>query len=711
MNLVKRSPESTYKNRRAMSNKLIIILVAFCVTGSWAQTNVDFKAANFKDDKEGLKKAVAAIKAGDVFLEAGNEAIYGIVTPKENFKQAIHEFQKAQKFNSSNSELNFKLGNAYLYTNEKSLALTYLEAAQKLNPEVDDFLDFYLGMSYQLGMEWGKATKHYKKFEASSKSKQVASLGKMLSKRLTECKHGTTLQGDKKRVWVDNVKEINSGLDDYSPCVSMDGSMLMFTSNRENGKPSESGYDWDHDVYVSYLNDGKFSKPKNMGNEINTPDNETTGMLSYDGTKLLLFKEVDGQHDIFESELKGSKWVPMYSFASVINTKDNQTYGSFNANQKKIYYINDRTKGESNFGTDIYFSQVMDKKTRKYEFPNTAGKMVNTKFNEGSVYMHPNGDLMFFSSEGHNSMGGYDIFVSRRKQGQWQEPENLGWPINTPYDDHFFAMTASEKYAYIASNRGGGEGGTDIYKVTFWGEDKYHEIDTEDYLLASIANPITDPQIEKGVVVKRKSLTVFKGVTLDALTDKNVTATIDITDNATGKVIETIKTNTATGKFLLSLKSGKNYGIAVKAKGYLFHSENFDIPETSEYNLVDKEIRLKNIEIGSKIALRNVFFDVGKSIVKSESDAELGRLVKLLKDVPGLKIELSGHTDNKGSESLNKKLSQDRATAVVNYLKAKGIAAGRMIAVGYGSVQPVASNKSAEGRQQNRRTEFMITAN
>ena len=353
----------------------------------------------------------------------------------------------------------------------------------------------------------------------------------------------------------------------------------------------------------------------------------------------------------------------------------------------------------------------MDKATRKYEFPNTAGKLVNTKFNEGSVYMHPNGDLMFFSSEGHNSMGGYDIFVSRRKQGVWQAPENLGWPINTPYDDHFFAITASEKYAYIASNRSGGEGGTDIYKVTFWGDDKFHEIDTEDFLLASIANPITDPHIEKAVTVKRKSLTVFKGITIDALTDKSVLATIDITDNATGKVIETFKTNSATGKFLLSLKSGKNYGIAVKAKGYLFHSENFDIPATSDFNLVDKKIRLKNIAIGSKIALRNVFFDVGKSIVKQESNAELGRLVKLLKDVPGLKIELSGHTDNKGSESLNKKLSQDRAKAVVNYLIGKGISGSRLTAVGYGSSKPVASNKSAEGRQENRRTEFEITAN
>lgn len=692
--------------------KLITILIAvICVSGIGAQTNVDFKASNFKDDKEGFKKAKEALDKGDEYREAGNEAIYAIENPGENFKQAIQEYSKAQKFNPNNADLNFKLGNCYLYTNEKYNALNFLETAKKLDPEVDDFLDFYLGMSYQLEMKWSDAIKHYKKFESSSRSKQIASLGRMLTKRMQECKHGQTLQGDKKRVWVDNVEEVNSPLDDYSPCVSMDGSMLMFTSNRDNGKPSKSGYDWDHDIYVSYLNDGKFSKPKNMGNEINTADNETSGMLSYDGTKLLVYKEVDGQYDIFESQLKGSKWVPMISFSPQINTKDNQTFCSFNANGKKLYYINDRKKGEANYGTDIYVSQRMDKSSRKYEFPNTAGKAVNTKFNEGSVYMHPNGDLMFFSSEGHNSMGGYDIFVSRRKQGQWGEPENLGWPINTPYDDHFFAFTASEKYAYIASNRGGGKGGIDIYKVTFWGPDKFHEIDTEDYLLASIANPITDPHIEKAVEVKRKSLTVFKGVTVDALTDGAVEAQIEITDNSTGKKIQTFTTNSATGKFLLSLNSGKNYGIAVKAKGYLFHSENFDIPKNSEYNLVDKVIKLKNIAIGSKIALRNVFFDVAKSTLRPESNSELDRLVKLMKDVPGLKVEISGHTDNTGSESLNKKLSQDRAKSVVNYLIGKGVSASRLTAVGYGSSRPVATNKSSEGRQLNRRTEFEIKAN
>ena len=157
--------------------------------------------------------------------------------------------------------------------------------------------------------------------------------------------------------------------------------------------------------------------------------------------------------------------------------------------------------------------------------------------------------------------------------------------------------------------------------------------------------------------------------------------------------------------------SGKNYGIAVKSKGYLFHSENFDIPSGSGDNLVNKVIELKNIAIGSKIALRNVFFDTGKSTLRMESNGELDRIVKLLKDVPTLKIEISGHTDNTGSAAINETLSQQRAEAVVTYLKNKGIAPTRLTAKGYGASKPVNSNSSDEGRQQNRRTEFEIKGN
>ena len=157
--------------------------------------------------------------------------------------------------------------------------------------------------------------------------------------------------------------------------------------------------------------------------------------------------------------------------------------------------------------------------------------------------------------------------------------------------------------------------------------------------------------------------------------------------------------------------SGKNYGIAVKAKNYLFHSENFDIPTGSSDNLVSKLIELKNIAIGSKITLRNVFFDLGKSSLRAESNGELDRVVKLLKDVQTLKIEISGHTDNTGSATTNETLSQQRAEAVVTYLKNKGIVPARLTAKGYGSAKPVATNSTDDGRQQNRRTEFEIKGN
>lgn len=223
--------------------------------------------------------------------------------------------------------------------------------------------------------------------------------------------------------------------------------------------------------------------------------------------------------------------------------------------------------------------------------------------------------------------------------------------------------------------------------------------------------PMKDAQVEATVDVNKKSFTVFKGITIDAMTKKPVEANIEITDNVTGKVIETFTTNSATGKFIITLASGKNYGIAVKADKYLFHSENFDIPNGAADNLVNKVIDLKNIAIGSKIALRNIFFDTGKSTLRPESNSELDRLLKLMKDVPTLKIEISGHTDNTGSATLNETLSQSRAEAVVAYLTSKGIAANRMVAKGYGASKPIASNGSEDGKQQNRRTEFEIKGN
>jgi outer membrane protein OmpA-like peptidoglycan-associated protein len=692
---------------KKISITLTILTMTFCLNAQ----NVEFKSSNFKDKKEELKSATDAINKGDDFLKAGNELTYNLKSPADNYLLALNYYMKAQSFNPNNAELNFKIGNSLLYTSRKAEALKHLEKAKELDPKVDGFLDFYLGMAYHLKGDFTKALEYYQSFESNAKSKSVASLGAMLDKRMKECRIGKELYANPVRAWVDNVESVNSSFDEVSPCISTDGGTIYFTSNRDNGRSAKETGLWDDDIYTTENEDGKWSKPKNIGAPINTDKDETATMLYFDGSRMLLFKDVDGSFDILESKLKGSRWSEPESVSPNINTRHHQTHASYELGARKMFFIvNKENDGEAK-NSDMYFSGVIDKVSKKWGTPQPVGITINTKFNEGSVYMHPNGEVMYFSSEGHNSMGGYDIYMSVKKQGQWSEPINMGYPINTPYDDMFFAATANGKFAYIASNRDGGKGGYDIYKVTFWGPDKEPAIDAEDYLLASIANPIQDVKPERQVAVDKVNLTVFKGKTVDALTGKPVQADIEIIDNSKAELIETVTTNSESGKFLLALNSGFNYGISVKAEGYLFHSENFDIPAQSEYNLVNKVIELKNIKKGSTIALRNIFFDTGKATLRAESNTELERLVKLMKDAPKLKVEISGHTDNTGSNAINEQLSQDRAQAVVDYLVKKGIASDRLTAMGYGSSVPVASNNSAEGRQQNRRTEFKILEN
>ena len=185
---------------------------------------------------------------------------------------------------------------------------------------------------------------------------------------------------------------------------------------------------------------------------------------------------------------------------------------------------------------------------------------------------------------------------------------------------------------------------------------------------------------------------------------------IKITLNKTGEEFITLNSNSSTGKFL-SLPAGENYGISVLSDGYLFHSENFNIPINSGFDLVDKVIELKNIKVGSNITLRNVFFDLGKSKIKKDSYPELDRLVDLLNDISTLKIEISGHTDNIGNKDFNELLSMQRASAVLNYIVNKGINKNRLTAIGFGDSKPIDSNNTKVGRANNRRTEFKIIEN
>lgn len=669
---------------------------------------VEFKASNFKDKKEEFKAIKAKLDQADEYLTLANDAVALVTNPGDNFIKALNIYLEAQKFNANSARNNMNIANCYLYTNEKYKAIEYANKAYKLNADIDPFLHFIYGQTLQLQREFKDAKSHYKTFEENAKNKYVEEYKKLMSKYKKECKYGEEIMADEKRVWVDNVTEVNSAEDDFSPSLSVDGETLIINSRRKNSHTPKNGI-YDSDIYQSNWDGKKWSSPKNVGAPLNTEHDEAASALAYDGQRLLLWKtDDDGSSTIYESALNGINWgAPHAKMSYIVKKNQNTTFACYEPLDIKVHYITDK-RGNRN----IDFSGLMVQYDNKWGEGKSVSHILNSKFHEESVYIHPSGEIMYFSSQGHNSMGGTDIFVSYKDElKQWGDPINLGYPINTPYDDQFFAATANGKYAYISSNREGGSGGTDIYKVTFWGQEKQVIVDSEDYLLASIAKPIKDKTIAKEVKVDQKSLTVFKGKVVDAITGKTIEASLEIVDNANGKTISTFKSNSVTGKFLLSLPAGTNYGISVKKTNYLFHSENFNLPSDGAFNMIDKTIELKNIEIGSKIALRNVFFATGSSTVTDESYPELDRLVKLLNDVPRLKIEISGHTDNQGSDKLNTKLSQERAEAVMTYVANKGISGGRMTAKGYGPSQPVANNNTSTGRQENRRTELEIIAN
>lgn len=687
--------------------KTTILLITFLASSFFGLSqNVDFKAGNFKDDKEGLKKANAAIDAGDELYKPALEAAFLIQDYGIDFKKALKQYEIAQKFNPNNALLNFKIGVCHANSSDPSLSIPFIKKAQELDPECDPFLSFYRGYVYQLEGQYDEALKAYKLFEATYKKSDEYI--KFFRQRTGQCTAAKKYVANPIRVWVDNVTELNTPEDDIAPSVSTDGAEMIFSSKRKNANPVNEVEEYDFDIYSTSLEGGQWSKPKAI-TTLNTPTDDVSNCLSYDGTRLLMHRMNVNQTDIYESRLKGANWSEAAKMNfNISSDKSNEKYACFSEDGWKVYFGRDNDAKTA--GIELMFSGMQNK--MKQDFM-TAQSLVSvcSKFNEGPVYIHIDGETMYIASEGHESIGGYDIFISKRTSGNWGPPVNMGYPINTPYDDFFFSTSANRKYAYISSNRAGGAGGFDIYRVTFLGAEKKPITEIEDFLLASIAQPVKDHTIEKTVTVNKKSLTVFKGVTIDAISRKAVEAQIEITDNATGQIIETFTTNSATGKFIITLNSGKNYGIAVKAAGYLFHSENFDIPAGSDDNLVNKTIELKNIAIGSKIALRNIFFDVGKATLRPESNAEMERLVKLLNDVPKLKIEISGHTDNTGSAVLNETLSQERAEAVVKYLSGRGIAAARMTAKGYGSTKAIATNNTEDGRQQNRRTEFEIKGN
>lgn len=682
--------------------KNIVIVFSLFISHLSIAQNVEFDKDNFKDNKDALKAAKNSLEEGDIFYQQGY--IY--------YKQALDHYLKANAFNPNNAVLNFKIGQCYLYSNDKLKSIPFLEKAFKLNPLVDPDIRYSLGKAYHLDMQWDKSITEFTAYKLTIKQKEYPAIYADVEKHIEECTFGKVLVQKPIRVFIDNVgSEINSPHSDYGPVISADESVMIFTSRRPGstgGKIDPGINEHFEDIYMSIKKNGKWTAAVNMGSPINTDDHDANSGLSADGQKFLIYIGKNNG-DLYESALKGDAWSKPEQMNKNINSDNyHESSACYSPNGKLVYFVTDNPNLGGFGDRDIYVAEKDDK--GKWGKPVNLGPTINTKYGEEGIFIHPDGKTLYFSSQGHQTMGGYDIFKSvyDEKMKTWSKPENIGYPVNTSDDDVFFVVSASGRHAYYTSINSKGLGKNDIYMITFLGNEKPVILNNEDNLLASITAPIKETVVAPAVEIKGAQLTILKGTITDALTQKILEATIEIIDNKTNELVATFTSNSSTGRYLVSLPAGRNYGIAVKKEGYLFHSENFDIPVTAAFQEVKKDVELKNIAVGSKIVLKNIFFDFSKATLRPESTNELQRLVKLLNDVPTMKIEISGHTDSKGSAEYNQSLSDNRSKAVVEYLVKAGIAADRLIAKGYGKDQPIATNETEEGRQLNRRTEFKI---
>ncbi len=694
---------------------LIIILITSCISlftyNLNAQVSAEINKKEFKQGKNGFKDAMSSVKTGDAY--------YSMHQPGA-FRMALTQYLAAYEYNQHYPELNYKIGACYLYSTEKSKAIDFLEKAFNAKPGVASDIHYLMGWGYQLSYQFEDAISSYRKFKnkqgSETKKKKGDATAPDVDKRIQECEDGKILVKNPIRVFIDNLgSTVNSKYPDYGPVITTDESLMIFTSRREGstgGELDPNDMLYYEDLYISYNDEKKgWTETINMRN-LNTEGHDASVGLSPDGQILYTYKGVpDGT--LFESKLDGDSWTKAKDLNKNINTKFQETSASISYDAKKLYFVSDRPKDEFGNttlgGKDIFVCERQD--NGKWGSPKNMGAPINTKYDEEGVFMHPDGVTMYFCSKRNGSIGGYDIFYSENDgAGNWSEPTNIGYPVNTPDDDVFFVVAGNARYAYYSSAREDSYGLQDIYRITFLGPEKMMVMGTEDILIAS-SNATIQQKVEQEVVeVKTVRLTIMKGTISDALSELPVEATIEIVDNDKDELITTLTSNSKTGKYLVSLPSGKNYGIAVKADGYLFYSENVDIPEATAYQEVTKDIVLSKVGIGSKIVLKNIFFDYGKETLREASFPELNRLVALLESYPDMKIEIGGHTDSDGGLKFNTELSEARAKSVVDYLVDAGISKPRLTFKGYAYLQPIATNDTDEGKQQNRRVEFKVVS-
>lgn len=484
---------------------------------------------------------------------------------------------------------------------------------------------------------------------------------------------------------------INTSLPELRPTVSADGNLLFYIGQNhpENTKYYEVPNS--QDIWFSERDSsGKWSPGVHLGYPLNTYYYNAVFWISPDNNRILIRNAfVNGDYagnGISMCYLKDDgywskpDWLRIKNYGKYDRGRQNGA-SMANNGQVLLFYMSKEYEGKNN---ELYVSFL--EKDGTWTEPKSLGKQINLKnFNQTTPYLAPDGVTLYFSSNRPGGLGSMDIWMTRRLDDTWQnwsEPVNLGSPINTEDMDTFFTMDAGGEYAYMSTEL-----------------DSYGESDIVRIKLLEHEKPDPVILVTGNVYNKKTNEPLFSTLIYETLPD--------------GTIAGNGVSNPTDGSFKMVLPYDKNYLIRAQADHFFAISENLNLDSLIKegYKEIHKDLYLVPIEIGSVVRLNNVYFDFDKWDLRPESFVELDRVVKMLNDNPAIEIEMSAHTDSRGSDEYNFTLSDNRARSVVNYILAMGIPSYRIISHGYGETKPVVENDTDDNRQLNRRVEFTILKN
>ncbi|MGB0423230.1 MAG: hypothetical protein ACPGED_02860 [Flavobacteriales bacterium] len=524
--------------------------------------------------------AIAQLAAGEFnsqFIEANQ------LMEEKYWNKSIDIWKDLNAADSTNRNVAYKLGYCYLQTaNDQDKALPYLKSAVQNKPakKYDPFdpletkapveAHYYLGHSYHLNYQMEEGIASYEYFISKISKKHY--MNRLAHRQIEMCHNAIYQVANPQNYLISNVGDvINDQSNDYSPVISLDESTMFFTSRRIRGdSTNEFITDFDtgehkEDIYVSYKDkDGKWQTPELLN--INTDSHAATISTSPDGQTLYIYYDENGDGQIWKSVLVGETWSDPEKLGSDINSDAWETHVTVSADEKTLFYTSDREDG--NGGRDIY--RCVKLPTDEWSKSLNVGTIINSEWEEDSPFLSADGKTLYFASQGHNSMGGFDIFYSELgDDGEWGQPKNIGYPLNTVEDDVFFVPAANSKRAYYSSAKDNGFGLKDIYVI-----------DMPDSPIKS------DLAVLKGFIYPAEGFKLPEDL-LVVVTNKN---TEEVTE---------YKPRSRDGSYVTILNPCDNYQIDYYVNSDLYQTEYINVPCESSYSEINKEVFLLPVQLNA----------------------------------------------------------------------------------------------------------------